>query len=198
MAIDLKKIYANGEVYPPQDQVFRAFRTHAVGKSKAVIIGQDPYHGPGQANGLAFSVNKGQKLPPSLKNMFKELHEDLGVDLPEHGDLTSWAEQGVVLLNTILTVERGKPLSHADMGWEEMTKFLVHCINITDKPIVFLLWGKKAQEYKSQITNPIHLILEAAHPSPFSAHRGFFGSKPFSKTNEFLIACGREPIDWRL
>lgn len=199
--MDLKKLetlYYTGEVYPPKDQLYRAIELCPIEKTKVVILGQDPYHGPGQANGLAFSVNKDIPIPPSLDNIFFELCCDLDLMRPSCGDLTPWAEQGVLLLNTVLTVERGKPMSHAHLGWETHTEAILKRLNEGDTPLVFILWGKKAQEKKRLIDNPMHLVIESVHPSPLSARKGFFGSKPFSKCNKFLELRGMTPINWRL
>jgi uracil-DNA glycosylase len=163
-----------------------------------VIVGQDPYYNINQANGLAFSVNKGIKLPPSLVNIYKEAHDDIGIDIPNHGDLSSWAKEGVFLLNTILTVEEGKPLSYKNKGWEKFTLKVLKTLNDDESPKVFILWGKEAINLKKILNNPRHLILESAHPSPLSSYRGFFGSKPFSKTNEFLIKNNRTPINFKI
>ena len=194
----LNKEYRRTQCYPPPQQVFRALRATPYGKVRAVILGQDPYHGPGQAHGLCFSVNAGVPLPPSLENIFAELHADLGCPAPQSGDLSGWAEQGVLLLNTILTVQRGRPMSHAGIGWQTFTDRVIELLNAREKPIVFLLWGSPARAKKTLLTNPAHLILEAPHPSPLSAGRGFFGSRHFSKANAFLQAHGETPIDWRL
>ena len=165
---------------------------------KVVILGQDPYHGIGEANGLAFSVNDGVKIPPSLKNIYKELHDDLGVEIPNTGNLESWAKEGVLLLNSVLTVEKDKPASHKNIGWETFTDSIIKKLNERDKPIVFILWGNFAKSKKELITNPKHLVLTSSHPSPFSVNYGFFGSKPFSKTNEFLRRNGIKEIDWTI
>ena len=194
----LNKEYRRTQCYPPPQQVFRALRATPYGKVRAVILGQDPYHGPGQAHGLCFSVNAGVPLPPSLENIFAELHADLGCPAPQSGDLRGWAEQGVLLLNTILTVQRGRPMSHAGIGWQTFTDRVIELLNAREKPIVFLLWGSPARAKKTLLTNPAHLILEAPHPSPLSAGRGFFGCRHFSKANAFLQAHGETPIDWRL
>ncbi len=194
----LNKEYRRTQCYPPPQQVFRALRATPYGKVRAVILGQDPYHGPGQAHGLCFSVNAGVPLPPSLENIFAELHADLGCPAPQSGDLSGWAEQGVLLLNTILTVQRGRPMSHAGIGWQTFTDRVIELLNAREKPIVFLLWGSPARAKKTLLTNPAHLILEAPHPSPLSAGRGFFGCRHFSKANAFLQAHGETPIDWRL
>ena len=165
---------------------------------KVVILGQDPYHGIGEANGLAFSVNDGVKIPPSLKNIYKELHDDLGIEIPNTGNLESWAKEGVLLLNSVLTVEKDKPASHKNIGWETFTDSIIKKLNERDKPIVFILWGNFAKSKKELITNPKHLVLTSSHPSPFSVNYGFFGSKPFSKTNEFLRKNGIKEIDWTI
>ena len=191
----LNKEYRRTQCYPPPQQVFRALRATPYGK---VRLGQDPYHGPGQAHGLCFSVNAGVPLPPSLENIFAELHADLGCPAPQSGDLSGWAEQGVLLLNTILTVQRGRPMSHAGIGWQTFTDRVIELLNAREKPIVFLLWGSPARAKKTLLTNPAHLILEAPHPSPLSAGRGFFGCRHFSKANAFLQAHGETPINWRL
>lgn len=184
------------EVYPPKESIFSAFQATPLEQVKVVLLGQDPYHGEGQANGLAFSVSRGVKLPPSLRNIYKELQEDCGISMPEHGDLTSWAKQGVLLLNTSLTVEMGKAGSHRNLGWEEVTDSAISLVNQKENPVVFILWGNHAHAKQSLITNPLHLILTSAHPSPLSAYRGFFGCKHFSKTNEFLKNNGETPIQW--
>ena len=194
----LNKEYRRTQCYPPPQQVFRALRATPYGKVRAVILGQDPYHGPGQAHGLCFSVNAGVPLPPSLENIFAELHADLGCPAPQSGDLSGWAEQGVLLLNTILTVQRGRPMSHAGIGWQTFTDRVIELLNAREKPIVFLLWGSPARAKKTLLTHPAHLILEAPHPSPLSAGRGFFGCRHFSKANAFLQAHGETPINWRL
>lgn len=185
-------------IYPPGPQIFRAFELCPVDKVKVVILGQDPYHGPGQAHGLCFSVPKGVPPPPSLQNIFKELEADLGVPPPPHGDLTWWAQQGVFLLNAILTVEKHKPTSHRGKGWETFTDQVIRLVSEVRPHAVFMLWGQYARSKKSLINPYRHLILEAAHPSPYSAANGFFGSRPFSKANAFLVAHGMEPIDWGL
>ena len=163
-----------------------------------MILGQDPYHNEGQAHGLCFSVKPQVAIPPSLENIYKELHDDLGCKIPSHGCLTSWAKQGVLLLNTVLTVQAHKPMSHRGVGWEEFTDAAIAKLNTQDRPIVFILWGKPAQEKAKMLTNPKHLVLKAPHPSPLSAYRGFFGSKPFSQTNDFLIKNGEVPIQWEI
>ena len=186
------------KIYPAPDDIFNAFQLTPFHKVKAVILGQDPYHGEGQAHGLCFSVKPDVEIPPSLVNIYQELHDDCGCYIPDNGYLTKWAEQGVLLLNTVLTVRAHQANSHRGIGWEEFTDAAIRRLNEEDRPIVFILWGRPAQMKKSMLTNPNHLILEAPHPSPLSAYRGFFGSKPFSKTNEFLVAHGVEPIDWQI
>ncbi|MCS6837269.1 MAG: uracil-DNA glycosylase [Bdellovibrionaceae bacterium] len=185
-------------IYPPSQQIFRAFHLTPFDQVKVVIIGQDPYHGPGQAHGLCFSVPEGIPWPPSLKNIFLELSSDLNVPMPTTGDLSHWAKQGVLLLNAVLTVEANKPASHQNKGWEALTDLAIAKLNENKSGLVFILWGSFAQKKKGLIDPHRHLIIESAHPSPLSAHRGFFGSKPFSKTNEFLIKQGLTPIDWTL
>jgi uracil-DNA glycosylase len=166
--------------------------------TSVVILGQDPYHGAGQAHGLSFSVKPGVKQPPSLKNIFKELHDDLGCEIPNHGYLVKWAEQGVLMLNTVLTVRESKPNSHKGKGWENFTDQVIKALNEREQPVVFLLWGRHAQEKKNLITNERHHIIESAHPSPFAARKGFFGTKPFSKANQLLKEMGRKEIDWQI
>src|SRR5690554_2782777 len=187
-------------IYPPQEQVFAAFRATPLQQLRVVILGQDPYHGPGQAHGLCFSVPAGVRSPPSLVNIYKELREDLGVEVPPHGNLERWARQGVLLLNTCLTVEAGQAGSHAGKGWEAITDAAVAAVAARDEPSVFILWGSQARNKAMKVPelaqNQRHLILTSPHPSPLSAHRGFFGSKPFSKANAFLEAQGRGRIDW--
>ncbi|MCS7153357.1 MAG: uracil-DNA glycosylase [Bacteroidia bacterium] len=183
-------------IYPPGKQIFRAFELCPPDQVKVVILGQDPYHGPGQAHGLCFSVPKGVPPPPSLQNIFKEIQDDLGLPPPPHGDLTGWAEQGVFLLNAILTVEAHKPASHRQKGWEIFTDRVIQIISEIRPHVVFLLWGQYARSKKPLIDARRHLILEAAHPSPYSAANGFFGCRHFSKANAFLIEHGMEPIDW--
>ena len=185
----------NKVVYPPNEETFRALRLTGVDDVKVVILGQDPYHGRSQADGLAFSVQKGIKLPPSLRNIFKEIEDDLGVDSPKHGDLSFLAEQGVLLLNSVLTVNEGDPASHANRGWEAFTDKIVEILN-HKKNIVFMLWGGYAQKKASKISKESHCILKATHPSPLSAHRGFFGCRHFSKANEYLVLNGLNPIKW--
>lgn len=188
--------YDTKEIYPPKDFIFNALKLTSYEKTKVVIVGQDPYHGKGEAHGLSFSVQKGIKIPPSLKNIYKELYDDLGVLPKDNGDLTGWALQGVLLLNSVLTVEKDKAASHRNLGWEPMTDYIIKLLNLKNEPVVFILWGNFAKEKAKLITNPHHYIVMSPHPSPFSAYSGFFGSKPFSKTNEFLIKNGLVPIDW--
>jgi uracil-DNA glycosylase len=194
----LQEEYATHTVYPKEDDIFNALRYTSYSETKVVILGQDPYHGPNQAQGLSFSVNPGIKQPPSLKNMFKELADDIGCAIPNHGSLVKWAEQGVLLLNTVLTVRAGEPNSHKGKGWEIFTDRVIQVLNEREKPVVFVLWGKHAQAKQPLITNKQHHIIEAPHPSPFSANRGFFGSKPFSKINNFLRSIGEQEIDWEI
>ncbi len=198
LAAFIHEEYETKKIYPPKQNVFAAFENTDFSNVKVVILGQDPYHQPHQAHGMCFSVQKGVKIPPSLLNMYKELQSDLGYSIPNHGYLMSWAKQGVFLLNTILTVEDSKPLSHKGKGWELFTDEVIKKLNKREKPMVFVLWGRNARDKKILITNKNHLILEAAHPSPLSAHAGFFGSRPFSKINEFLVKTNQEPIQWRI
>ena len=190
--------YNNGIVYPPKNYVFNALKLTSYKDTKVVIVGQDPYHGEGEAHGLSFSVQKGIKIPPSLQNIYKELYNDLGIEPNEYGDLTKWAKEGVLLLNAVLTVEKDKPASHRNLGWELLTDYIIKILNEKDESIVFILWGNFAKEKKKFIINPKHLVITSTHPSPFSANNGFFGSKPFSKTNEYLIKNNIKPIDWKL
>lgn len=185
-------------VYPPPNDVFAALHQTGFGQVKALILGQDPYHGPGQAHGLCFSVQPGVAIPPSLRNIYKELHNDLGVVIPRHGCLSAWASQGVLLLNTTLTVRGGQAASHQGHGWETFTDQVIRVVNDKPERVVFILWGAAARRKKTLIDTYRHLVVESAHPSPLSAHNGFFGSSPFSRTNQALIAAGREPIDWSL
>ena len=194
----VKNEYNTTVVFPPADDIFNAFHLTPLSKVKVVILGQDPYHNNGQAHGLSFSVQKGVDIPPSLVNIYKELHDDLGCTIPSHGCLTKWAEQGVLMLNTVLTVRAHQANSHRGIGWEEFTDAAILALNSQDRPIVFILWGAPAQRKKRMLTNPKHLILEAPHPSPLAAYRGFFGSKPFSQTNAFLEKNGIKPIDWQI
>lgn len=190
--------YNTHTIYPPMGDIFNALRATPYASVKAVILGQDPYHGAGQAHGMCFSVKKGVQPPPSLVNIFKELNADLGVPIPNHGQLTDWAKNGVLLLNTALTVREGQANSHRGMGWEIFTDRVIELLNERQQPIVFLLWGGNARAKKRLITSPQHLVLECAHPSPLSAYNGFFGCRHFSKTNEFLKANGISPIDWTI
>lgn len=198
LSVFLKQAYQNTTVYPPKEQVFNAFSYFDYQDLKVILIGQDPYHQPQQAHGLCFSVNPGIAYPPSLQNIFKELSDDLGCLPPSSGSLIPWAKQGVLLLNTVLTVEANKPLSHQNKGWETFTDTILSAANAHPEPCVFLLWGKTAQAKAALITDPKHLILFAPHPSPLSVYRGFFGSKPFSQTNAFLKKNGRKEIVWCL
>lgn len=198
MLKSLQKEYASKTIFPSKKEVFRALRLTNYSDIKAVIIGQDPYHGEGEAEGLSFSVKDGIRKPPSLKNIFKELHDDLGYEEPESGSLVKWAQEGVLLLNSILTVEKDKPLSHKKFDWERFTDAIIKIINEKETPVVFILWGNFARSKKALITNPIHYVIESPHPSPFSARYGFFGSKPFSKTNNFLIKNKISPINFKL
>ncbi len=190
--------YAHTAVFPPEADVFHAFSLTPPERVRVVILGQDPYHEPGQAHGLCFSVKPDVAIPPSLVNIYQELHEDCGCYIPNNGYLKKWADQGVLLLNTVLTVRAHAANSHKNIGWEEFTNAAIRILNEQDRPIVFLLWGRPAQMKKAMLNNPKHLILESPHPSPLSAYRGFFGSRPFSRTNKFLIANGLEPIDWQI
>lgn len=190
--------YRTRQIFPPADDIFNAFHLTPLHEVKVVILGQDPYHGEGQAHGLCFSVRPGVDIPPSLVNIYQELHDDLGCTIPNHGCLTKWAKQGVLLLNTVLTVRAHQANSHKGIGWEEFTDAAIRKLNEQDRPIVFMLWGRPAQAKKSMLHNPRHLILEAPHPSPLSAYRGFFGSSPFSQANRFLEAQGVEPVDWQI
>ena len=190
--------YKTRLVFPPADDIFNAFHLTPLHKVKVVILGQDPYHNHGQAHGLCFSVQKGVTVPPSLVNIYQELQDDLGCTIPNHGCLTKWAKQGVLMLNTVLTVRAHQANSHQGLGWEEFTDAAIKACNSQDRPIVFILWGAPAQRKAKMLTDPKHLVLKASHPSPFSANRGFFGSRPFSQTNEFLKAHGVEPVDWQI
>jgi uracil-DNA glycosylase len=200
--INLRKFlvneYNSKVVYPNMYDLFNALNFTPYNNVKVVILGQDPYHGPNQAHGLSFSVNPGIKPPPSLINMYKELHTDLGCYIPSNGYLKKWADQGVLLLNTVLTVRAGEANSHKNKGWEEFTTKVIQVLNEKVTPIVFILWGNNAISKTSLITNPNHLIIKSVHPSPLSASRGFFGSKPFSKANDFLISTNQTPIDWQI
>lgn len=194
----IEKEYAEKTIYPKKEDIFNALKLTSFEDVKVVIIGQDPYIHGGEAHGLSFSVQKDVKIPPSLRNIYKELNSDLGI--PEHndGDLTYWAKQGVLLLNSVLTVREGQANSHQGLGWERLTDYIIKTLNKREKPIVFILWGNNAKEKAKLITNMNHLVITSAHPSPLSANRGFFGSKPFSKTNDFLKAKGITAIDWDL
>ncbi|MGN0325415.1 MAG: uracil-DNA glycosylase [Lachnospiraceae bacterium] len=194
----IKEEYNTRQIFPASEDIFNALHLTPLNQVKVVILGQDPYHEIGQAHGLCFSVKKGVDIPPSLVNIYKELHDDLGCTIPEHGYLVKWAEQGVLLLNTVLTVRAHQANSHKGLGWEQFTDAILAAVNRQDRPIVYLLWGAPAQRKKVMLTNPRHLVLEAPHPSPLSAYRGFFGCRHFSKTNEFLQANGCEPIDWQI
>lgn len=195
---NLNKVYCEKEVFPKKEQVFNAFRYTPYKDLKVVILGQDPYHGVGEAEGLSFSVPIGIKKPPSLVNIFKELNTDLGIDIPNTGSLHSWAKEGVLLLNAVLTVIKDSPASMRNIGWETFTDNVIKIINEKEEPVVFILWGSFARSKKKIITNKRHLIIESAHPSPLSAYNGFFGSKPFSKTNNFLIQNNIKPINWEV
>lgn len=194
----IEEEYQSHTVYPSKDNIFAALKLTPYENVKVVIVGQDPYHGEGEAHGLSFSVQKGIKLPPSLQNIYKEIYDDLGIEEPNCGDLTKWAEEGVLLLNSSLTVVKDQPNSHQNIGWNLLTDYIIKLLNQKDEPVVFILWGNFAKSKKVFITNPKHLILESTHPSPFSARYGFFGSHPFSKTNQFLEKNGLDPINWQL
>ena len=192
------KLYDKETIFPPKDYIFNALKLTPYNNVKVVIVGQDPYHGVGEAHGLSFSVRDGIMVPPSLQNIYKELNSDLGINISTTGDLTKWADQGVLLLNSVLTVKKDSPASHKGLGWEPLTDYIIKKLNSKDTPIVFILWGNFARSKKVYITNPKHLVIESAHPSPFSANHGFFGSKPFSRTNQFLEQNKIQPIDWKL
>lgn len=194
----LKQEYGGRVIYPDMHHIYSALHLTPYHKVKVVVLGQDPYHGPGQAHGLSFSVRPGIKPPPSLQNIMKELHDDLGCAIPRHGYLGHWAEQGVLLLNSVLTVRKGEANSHQGMGWEMFTDRVIEVLNNREQPMVFILWGKYAQEKAARITAKHHGIIRSPHPSPFSAHRGFLGSKPFSRANDFLKSNGMSPVDWEL
>ncbi|AYW50147.1 uracil-DNA glycosylase [Tetragenococcus halophilus] len=194
----LKEEYASQKIHPDMYHIFEALQITPYEKVKIVILGQDPYHGPNQAHGLSFSVQPGVKVPPSLQNIYKELESDLGISPVDHGYLVPWAKQGVLLLNTVLTVREGQAYSHRGKGWERLTDKVIEKLNERQDPVIFILWGKPAQKKISMIDTSKHVIIKSVHPSPLSAHRGFFGSKPFSQANNALIALGKEPIDWRL
>ena len=194
----VKEEYATHQVFPPSEEIFSAFELTPLSQVKVVILGQDPYHDVGQAHGLCFSVRPDVAIPPSLKNIYQELHDDLGCRIPDNGYLVKWARQGVLLLNTVLTVRAHQANSHRGIGWEEYTDAVIRILNQQDRPIVFILWGSPAQQKAKMLDNPKHLILKSPHPSPLSAYRGFFGSKPFSRTNAFLEKNGLTPIDWQI
>lgn len=195
----VKEEYSRTVVYPPAEDIFNALHFTPLSEVKVLILGQDPYHNEHQAHGLSFSVLPDQKeIPPSLQNIYKELQDDLGCKIPNNGYLKKWADQGVLLLNTVLTVRAHQANSHQGRGWEQFTDAIIHAVNAQDRPIVYMLWGRPAQSKIPMLTNPKHLILKAPHPSPLSAYRGFFGSKPFSQTNEFLKTHGETPIDWQI
>lgn len=199
IVLHLKTEKAQGKtIYPPGAYIFNAFNTTPLEKVKVVILGQDPYHGPGQAHGLCFSVQNGVPPPPSLINIFKELQDDIGIPVPAHGNLSAWAQQGVFLLNASLTVRAAEPMSHSKIGWANFTDAVIKKISAAKQHVVFILWGRFAQEKKSLIDETKHCILKAAHPSPLSAHQGFFGCKHFSKTNEYLVSKGIDPVNWSL
>lgn len=195
---DIRKEYRNYTCYPPIHEVFHALRLTPYKDTKVLILGQDPYHNPDQAMGMAFSVKSGVSLPPSLVNIFTELKADLGWEIPLSGNLTNWAKQGILLLNAILSVRKNQPLSHQKYGWTRFTDQIIRMLNEKETAMVFVLWGSYAKSKKQLITNPIHLIIENVHPSPLSAFRGFFGSKPFSRINDFLVRSGQTPIDFKL
>lgn len=194
----LKKEYSEQTVYPEPNDIYNALHYTSYEKVKVVILGQDPYHGPGQAHGLSFSVKPGVNPPPSLKNIFIELQQDIGCEIPNHGSLVSWAKQGVLLLNTVLTVRRGQANSHKGKGWERLTDSVIDVLNKREKPVVFILWGRHAQMKKERIDTTRHFIIQSPHPSPFSARNGFFGSRPFSRANQYLEKINEEPIDWAI
>lgn len=194
----LAQEYKTKIIYPDMYDIYSAFHLTDYMQVKAVILGQDPYHGPGQAHGLSFSVKPGVAVPPSLQNIYKELRDDLGCPIPRHGFLEHWAKQGVMMLNAVLTVRKDTPNSHRGLGWEEFTSTVIEALNRREEPVVFILWGKNAQEKLPLITNKHHFIIQSAHPSPFAANRGFFGSRPFSRTNAFLRSQGKEEIQWAI
>ena len=194
----LSSEYERHTIYPNKEDIFSALNYTPYNKVKVVILGQDPYHGPNQAHGLSFSVKPGVKIPPSLKNIYKELNSDLGCYIPNNGYLKKWANQGVLLLNTTLTVQEGLANSHKSIGWVNFTDTIISLLNLRKDPIVFILWGNNAIKKKNLLTNNSHMIIESVHPSPLSASRGFFGSRPFSKTNDFLTSVNKDPIDWQI
>jgi uracil-DNA glycosylase len=194
----LKTEYQTKVIYPDQQDIFNALHYTSYKDTKVVIIGQDPYHGQGQAHGLSFSVKPGVKIPPSLRNIYKELQEDTGCSIPNHGYLVDWAKQGVLMLNTVLTVQAGNANSHKGLGWELFTNRVIELLNQRETPVIFILWGNFAQQKQQLITSPHHYMIKSPHPSPFSAHNGFFGSKPFSKANMYLREIGSNEIDWQI
>lgn len=194
----INQAYKEREIFPPKSRILRALSLTDYDDVRVVILGQDPYHGVGEANGLAFAVSDGVKIPPSLRNIYKELYNDLGIEPVSVGNLECWAKEGVLLLNAVLTVEKDKPASHKFLGWENFTDAIIKSLNDKDTPVVFILWGNFARSKKSLITNPKHYVIESTHPSPFSANYGFFGSKPFSKTNDFLKKNHLKEIDWHV
>ncbi|MCQ2080011.1 MAG: uracil-DNA glycosylase [Lachnospiraceae bacterium] len=194
----VKEEYNTRQIFPPSDDIFNAFHLTPLSEVKVLILGQDPYHDVNQAHGLSFSVKVGEKIPPSLQNIYKELHDDLGCKIPNNGYLEKWAKQGVLLLNTVLTVRAHEAASHQGKGWENFTDAIIRAVNEEDRPIVYLLWGSPAQKKISMLNNPKHLVLKAPHPSPLSAYRGFFGCKHFSQCNDFLIKNNIKPIDWQI
>ena len=198
LMLTVRDEYNKKIIFPRKDEVFKAFRYTPYQNVKVVILGQDPYHGDGEAEGLSFSVPKNIKIPPSLINIYKELHNDLGITPPNHGNLSSWAKEGVLLLNSVLTVIKDHAASHEGLGWETFTDNVIKLINKKDTPVVFILWGRFARSKKKLIDNPIHLVIESAHPSPLSAYNGFFNSHPFSRTNDYLISKGIRPINWEI
>lgn len=198
IAMFINKEYREKTIFPPKSNILRAFKLTDYDNVKVVILGQDPYHGINEANGLAFSVSKGVRLPPSLQNIYKELYNDLGITVSTNGDLEKWAREGVLLLNSVFTVEKDKPASHKNIGWEQFSDEVIKKVNEKNTPVVFILWGNFAKSKAKYITNPIHLVITSPHPSPFSAYSGFFGSKPFSRTNEFLRKNNIKEIDWKI
>ena len=196
--LKVKQEYARYRVYPPADEIFNAFHFTPLQEVKVVILGQDPYHEEGQAHGLCFSVRRGVEIPPSLVNIYQELHDDLGCPVPDHGCLEKWAKQGVMLLNTVLTVRAHQANSHREIGWEEFTDAAIRILAEQARPMVFILWGRPAQRKQSMIRRPDHLVIASPHPSPLSAYRGFFGSRPFSRANAFLQEHGIDPVDWAI
>ncbi|WP_340024682.1 uracil-DNA glycosylase [Paenibacillus sp. FSL K6-1096] len=194
----LAREYKQYKVYPPKDKLFSALKLTPYSKTRVVILGQDPYHGAGQAHGLSFSVEPGVRVPPSLRNIYTELHSDLGIAIPNHGSLLHWAEEGVLMLNAVLTVREGQPNSHKGLGWETFTDAIMEKLNERTEPMVFILWGSHAQLKGAAIDRRRHLVIQSPHPSPFSAHRGFLGSQPFSRANQFLEEHGLRGIDWSI